>query len=130
MPEAPRALPRMMIDSDAALSRVVATAKKAGSPADDATLADLDGALEQAHRVYSMLRDCEGLAEDRAAAAARVAALARRRADHADADEAAPRARALELAARTLREEGDLSGAESLALESAEHWLEAADDDR
>src|SRR5882762_4849725 len=128
MAEKPRALPRMMIDTDVALAKAVQEARKQPLPGEGAGLGELDEALRGAHRLYSMLRDCEGPEAALDAQARRVFALARRRADHPDADEARPRALALELASRTARERGQVKEGVALAEEAAERWLEAAED--
>lgn len=130
MAEGPAAVrPRMTIDVPAQRSAAAKELRAKAQAPEGASVDVLDRALESAHRLYRLLADCEAPVEQREAAADRVVRLTRRRVDHPDADAAEPRAAALEAAARVAAETwGEVESA-SWWSESAERWLEAADDE-
>ncbi len=130
MPETPRALPKLELDVAAELERAAGRFEDMARASDDAALPEIREALNAAFARFDLLRDCEAPAEEVAAAARAVARLATRAATHADADEEAPRAIALERAAVALRAVGVEGEARSFYLEAADRWLDAADDDR
>ncbi len=130
MAEAPRSVPRLELDVDAAVQRAAGDLAARSRAEEEAGLPEVEAALRSAFSRFELLRDCEAAQDEVARAARAVARLAKRAADHPDADEAAPRASALERGAAALRVEGERGEAEALALEAAERWVEAADDER
>ena len=103
MPEVPRALPRMSIDVAAEVARLSAALGSKASAPQGATLPEIEVALLAAYNCACLLEDCQAPASECKAAAEAVERLARRAADHTDADIAAPRALALERASLVLR---------------------------
>ncbi|HKZ59126.1 MAG TPA: hypothetical protein VJ547_04655 [Candidatus Thermoplasmatota archaeon] len=130
MPEVPRAVPRMKIDVPAEVARASSALAQKSAALQGAPLAEVDAALLSAYARACLLEDCEAPSAECQAAAESLERLARRVTSHEDADEAAPRALALERAGAVWRACGHQAKAEALSLEAAERWVEAADDVR
>lgn len=124
----PAVRPRMAIDIATQRAAAVRDLRAHARAGDQATVDELDGALDAAHRIFRLVADCGGTAEEQESAADRVVRLTRRRADHPEADEAEPRAAALEAAARVAAQAWGEEEAAPWWSEAAERWLEAADD--
>ncbi|HEX9708753.1 MAG TPA: hypothetical protein VGB42_02090 [Candidatus Thermoplasmatota archaeon] len=121
--------PRMLIDVESQRGHCARRMRGEAQVAEPAAAVDLDRALNAAHRLFRLLADCEAPPDEQEAAAGRVLAIARQRADHPDADEAEPRALALEVAARVASEVWAKEESDPWWREAAERWLEAAGDD-
>jgi hypothetical protein len=118
----------MTIDVVAELPKAAASLQARSQAPQGCDLPKLEAALGSAFTLFQLLMDCDAPDGEVRAAAERVAALARRRADHPDADEAAPRALALERGAVALRTGARAREAPLLSAEAAERWVEAAED--
>jgi len=126
--EKPKAVPRITIDVDAERGKATVALRRATSLAASASLAEFDKAVDGARRLYRVEKDCGGSPEATASAAAALVELVEHRVNHEDADEAAPRARALDVAARIAAEEGQVEESRVLFEQAAERWREAASD--
>lgn len=120
----------MAIDVDSEVARVALSLEGAARLKDGAALPEVEPALQAACRRFDLLRDTDRGAESLRATAEDVARIARRAADHPDADVAAPRALALDRAAAALLAAGLSTDARGLSFEAAERWIEAAEDDK
>src|SRR5690242_3422455 len=130
MAETPRAVPRMTIDVVGEVARVSAALEAESRLKDAAALPEVEAALQASCKRFDLLLDTERPAALLRGAAEDVARIARRAADHEDADAAAPRASALDRAAAALLAAGLATDARGLSFEAAERWVEAAEDDK
>src|SRR3990172_1507952 len=107
----------MKIDVPAEVARASSALAQKSAALQGAPLAEVDAALLSAYARACLLEDCEAPSAECQAAAESLERLARRVTSHEDADEAAPRALALERAGAVWRACGHQAKAEALSLE-------------